>query len=228
MARVLVDRLWPRGLRKSDVAAVEWLRDLAPSNELRKWFHARPAIWQLFRKRYLKELARPEAEKDLLTLYRLAHKRKRVTLLFASKNETHNMRPFSKICSTACANLPPVPVLARFDRRACATRRFDAFRRCYWRGTFRLESPNEDRLSMEPGEARARIGRAHADHGHPQRDPRFFFRRRRLCGRWRPPSHARSSYSMKAPTSLTLAENRPVRARASRPHFGHKKIKTRY
>jgi uncharacterized protein YeaO (DUF488 family) len=82
--------LWPRGLRKSDVAAVEWLRDLAPSNELRKWFHAQPENWQLFRKRYLKELVRPEAEKDLLTLYRLAHKRKRLTLLFASKNETHN------------------------------------------------------------------------------------------------------------------------------------------
>ncbi|MGD1023005.1 MAG: DUF488 family protein [Candidatus Sulfotelmatobacter sp.] len=89
-ARVLVDRLWPRGLRKSDVAAVEWLRNLAPSNELRKWFHAQPDNWQLFRKRYLKELASPEAEKDLLTLYRLAHKRKRLTLLFASKNEIHN------------------------------------------------------------------------------------------------------------------------------------------
>jgi uncharacterized protein YeaO (DUF488 family) len=72
------------------VAAVEWLRGLAPSNELRKWFHAQPENWQLFRKRYLKELARPEAEKDLLTLYRLAHKRKRLTLLFASKNETNN------------------------------------------------------------------------------------------------------------------------------------------
>ncbi|MGA8442640.1 MAG: DUF488 family protein [Candidatus Sulfotelmatobacter sp.] len=89
-ARVLVDRLWPRGLRKSDVAAVVWLRDLAPSNELRKWFHPQPENWRLFRKRYLKELARPEAEKDLLTLYRLAHKRKRLTLLFASKNETNN------------------------------------------------------------------------------------------------------------------------------------------
>jgi uncharacterized protein YeaO (DUF488 family) len=89
-ARVLVDRLWPRGLRKSDVAAVEWLRGLAPSDELRKWFHAQPENWQLFRKRYLKELARPEAEKDLLTLYRLAHKRKRLTLLFASKNEANN------------------------------------------------------------------------------------------------------------------------------------------
>jgi uncharacterized protein YeaO (DUF488 family) len=89
-ARVLVDRLWPRGLRKSDVAAHEWLRDLAPSDALRKWYHAQPDRWLLFRKRYLKELARPEAEKDLQTLYRLAHKRKRLTLLFASKNATHN------------------------------------------------------------------------------------------------------------------------------------------
>jgi uncharacterized protein YeaO (DUF488 family) len=89
-ARVLVDRLWPRGLRKTDVALEEWLRDLAPSDELRKWFHARPEQWSLFRKRYLKELASPEAEKDLQKLYRLAHKRKRLTLLFASKNEEHN------------------------------------------------------------------------------------------------------------------------------------------
>jgi uncharacterized protein YeaO (DUF488 family) len=89
-ARVLVDRLWPRGLSKAEVAMHEWLRDLAPSNELRKWFHAQPERWLDFRKRYLKELARPEAEKDLLQLYRLAHKRKRLTLLFASKNEKRN------------------------------------------------------------------------------------------------------------------------------------------
>jgi uncharacterized protein YeaO (DUF488 family) len=89
-ARVLVDRLWPRGLRKSDVALQEWLRDLAPSNELRKWYHAQPEHWLVFRKRYLKELARPEALEDLKKLYGLAHKRKRVTLLYASKNEQHN------------------------------------------------------------------------------------------------------------------------------------------
>ncbi|MFZ0320640.1 MAG: DUF488 family protein [Candidatus Sulfotelmatobacter sp.] len=89
-ARVLVDRLWPRGLRKDDVALEEWLRDLAPSNELRKWFHARPEQWMMFRKRYLKELARPEAVEDFKKLYALAHKRKRVTLLYASKNEEHN------------------------------------------------------------------------------------------------------------------------------------------
>ena len=89
-ARVLVDRLWPRGLRKSEIALHEWLRDLAPSNELRKWYHAQPEQWIIFRKRYLKELARPEAEKDLQKLYALAHERKRVTLLFASKNEKRN------------------------------------------------------------------------------------------------------------------------------------------
>jgi uncharacterized protein YeaO (DUF488 family) len=89
-ARVLVDRLWPRGLRKSDVALQEWFRELAPSNELRKWFHAQPDHWLTFRKRYLKELASPEAEKDLRNLYALAHKRKRVTLLYASKNQQRN------------------------------------------------------------------------------------------------------------------------------------------
>jgi uncharacterized protein YeaO (DUF488 family) len=89
-SRVLVDRLWPRGLRKADVAVDEWLRDLAPSNELRKRYHAHPERWMLFRKRYLKELAAPEAESDLQKLYRLAHKRSRLTLLYASKNETNN------------------------------------------------------------------------------------------------------------------------------------------
>jgi uncharacterized protein YeaO (DUF488 family) len=89
-SRVLVDRLWPRGLRKSEVAAKEWLRDLAPSNELRKWFHAHPERWALFRRRYLKELAAPEAEEDLKKLYYLAHKKGKLTLLYASKNETNN------------------------------------------------------------------------------------------------------------------------------------------
>jgi len=88
--RVLVDRLWPRGLTKQRAALDEWLRDLAPSDELRRWFHARPDHWPLFRKKYLKELFQPEAETALRRLYQLAHKRKRLTLLFASKNETRN------------------------------------------------------------------------------------------------------------------------------------------
>jgi len=88
--RLLVDRLWPRGLEKASAAIDEWLRDLAPSDELRHWFHARPDHWQNFRKKYLKELSQPEAEDSLLRLYQLSRKRKRLTLLFASKNETHN------------------------------------------------------------------------------------------------------------------------------------------
>jgi uncharacterized protein YeaO (DUF488 family) len=89
-ARVLVDRLWPRGLTKERAAVDEWLRDLSPSDELRRWYHARPEQWQNFRKKYLKELSKPEAEDALLRLYQLAHKRKCLTLLFASKNETNN------------------------------------------------------------------------------------------------------------------------------------------
>ena len=88
--RVLVDRLWPRGLSKAAAALDEWFRNLAPSDELRRWFHARPRYWLLFRKKYLKELAAPDAEEDLRKLYALAHKRKRLTLLFASKNEEQN------------------------------------------------------------------------------------------------------------------------------------------
>jgi len=94
-ARVLVDRLWPRGLTKARAAIDDWLRDLAPSDALRRWLHSQPeqlrdAHWKDFRKKYLKELAQPEAEDALRQLYQLAHKRKRLTLLFASKNETHN------------------------------------------------------------------------------------------------------------------------------------------
>jgi uncharacterized protein YeaO (DUF488 family) len=88
--RVLVDRLWPRGLTKAEAAIDEWLRDLAPSNELRQWYHARPGEWQAFRKKYLKELAQPERQEGLRRLYELAHQKKRLTLLFASKNETLN------------------------------------------------------------------------------------------------------------------------------------------
>ena len=89
-ARVLVDRLWPRGLTKADAALHAWLRNLAPSDALRKWYHSQPDQWQSFRRKYLKELSHPEAESELHQLYTLVHKRKRLTLLFASKNEKRN------------------------------------------------------------------------------------------------------------------------------------------
>jgi uncharacterized protein YeaO (DUF488 family) len=88
--RVLVDRLWPRGVRKQSAAIHAWLRDLAPSDGLRQWFHAYPEAWTVFRRKYLKELARPDAQEDLDQLYRLASERRKLTLLFASRNEKYN------------------------------------------------------------------------------------------------------------------------------------------
>jgi uncharacterized protein YeaO (DUF488 family) len=88
--RVLVDRLWPRGLRKEDAALKFWLRDVAPSNELRQWFHANPEAWSLFRKRYLKELATPKATAAVEKLHRLAEGKRNLTLLYASRNQQRN------------------------------------------------------------------------------------------------------------------------------------------
>ena len=88
--RVLVDRLWPRGLTKEGAALKLWLRDLAPSDELRKWFHANPEARRMFQKRYLKELASAEAAAAVETLHRLAEGKRKVTLLYASRNEEYN------------------------------------------------------------------------------------------------------------------------------------------
>lgn len=88
--RVLVDRLWPRGVSKQDAALDAWLKQLAPSDKLRRWLHEHPEAWLMFRKRYLKELARPEAGEQLRELYRWAAQRKRLTLLYGSRNEEHN------------------------------------------------------------------------------------------------------------------------------------------
>jgi uncharacterized protein YeaO (DUF488 family) len=88
--RVLVDRLWPRGLSKEAAAIKLWLHDLAPSNALRGWFHNHPGYWAQFRKRYFKELALPKAAPALEQLYTLKAKKRRVTLLFASRNIEQN------------------------------------------------------------------------------------------------------------------------------------------
>lgn len=89
-SRVLVDRLWPRGLSKAVARIDLWLRDLAPSNELRKWFHAHPEHWKEFRQRYLAELHAPAAEKALQQLYEALDRERTVTLLFASKQTEQN------------------------------------------------------------------------------------------------------------------------------------------
>jgi len=86
--RVLVDRLWPRGLTKEKVAADLWLKEIAPSNELRNWFHHDPALREEFKKRYYAELdLQPQAVTKLLDLA----KHGPVTLLFsASDTECNN------------------------------------------------------------------------------------------------------------------------------------------
>lgn len=88
--RVLVDRLWPRGLTKEKAALKFWLRDLAPSNELRQWYHAHPEAWSMFRKRYFKELASEEASAEVEQLHQLAAGKRRLTLLYASRNVERN------------------------------------------------------------------------------------------------------------------------------------------
>lgn len=89
--RVLVDRLWPRGLSKEKANIDSWPKEVAPSDELRKWYHARPTQWAKFREKYLEELsARAEAVAAVDELHRLAKKSKTLTLLFASRNTDHN------------------------------------------------------------------------------------------------------------------------------------------
>lgn len=83
--RVLVDRLWPRGVSKDRVDV--WLKDVAPSNDLRKWYGADTSKWTEFRRRYFAELdANPDAVSELRKLAR----NERVTLLFGKKDEEHN------------------------------------------------------------------------------------------------------------------------------------------
>ncbi len=85
--RVLVDRLWPRGVSKEDAKLDDWLKSAAPSDDLRKWFDHDPERWQEFRERYLGELK--EKREDLRPLAERARQEK-TTLLFGAKDEEHN------------------------------------------------------------------------------------------------------------------------------------------
>lgn len=85
--RILVDRLWPRGLSKEKAAIDEWIRECAPSDNLRKWFKHDPARWEGFKRRYFSELKDKE---ELLAPIRTSAKKKRVTLLFAASDAEHN------------------------------------------------------------------------------------------------------------------------------------------
>jgi uncharacterized protein YeaO (DUF488 family) len=85
--RVLVDRLWPRGISKEKLKLDAWMKELAPSNELRKSFHHDVANWAEFEKRYFKEL---EAQADKVDELRKQARRHTVTLVYGARDETHN------------------------------------------------------------------------------------------------------------------------------------------
>jgi uncharacterized protein YeaO (DUF488 family) len=87
--RVLVDRLWPRGIKKEKARIDHWLKNLAPSDALRKWYHASDN-WPMFKKRYFKELCTPGASGDLELLYGLIATHDRITLIYSSKNFERN------------------------------------------------------------------------------------------------------------------------------------------
>ena len=85
--RILVDRLWPRGVSKVDLELDEWCRDIAPSDELRKWFDHDPARWDEFGERYRSEL---DDHRDLLDGFVDRVERGRITLVYAARDEEHN------------------------------------------------------------------------------------------------------------------------------------------
>lgn len=85
--RILVDRLWPRGVSKDDLAMDDWIKEVAPSNDLRRWFGHKPERWEQFLARYFKELEDNQAQLEpLLKLSRTQS----VTLLYAAKDTEHN------------------------------------------------------------------------------------------------------------------------------------------
>lgn len=86
--RILVDRLWPRGISKQAAAIDLWMKDIGPSSELRQWFGHEPAKWPEFREKYHKELT---AKEDMLEEVKtLANKHENVTLLYSAKDEKRN------------------------------------------------------------------------------------------------------------------------------------------
>ncbi|MDG3578185.1 DUF488 domain-containing protein [Rhizobium sp. YJ-22] len=84
--RILVDRLWPRGMSKASAGVDRWMKEIAPSAELRNWFGHKPERWEEFQKRYRAELRQNPALEEL----RAMAQQGMVTLLYAAKDQTHN------------------------------------------------------------------------------------------------------------------------------------------
>jgi uncharacterized protein YeaO (DUF488 family) len=88
--RVLVDRLWPRGIKKTDVRLNAWVKEIAPSTDLRKWFNHDPKRWLEFCKRYKAELKAPKVKKAIADTVHAAQKYSAITLIYAAKDTEHN------------------------------------------------------------------------------------------------------------------------------------------
>lgn len=88
--RILVDRLWPRGIKKEKAQINLWAKEIAPSNELRKWFSHDPVKFDAFKKRYRQELTSNPASQKLSNLCLRKIKEQNITLLYAAKNEQYN------------------------------------------------------------------------------------------------------------------------------------------
>ncbi len=85
--RILIDRLWPRGVSKENAKIDLWLKDIAPSDELRKWFGHDPKKWEEFKKKYAKEL---EDKQSLIKEIQEKAKKGTVTLIYSAKDTEHN------------------------------------------------------------------------------------------------------------------------------------------
>lgn len=85
--RILVDRLWPRGIKKEMAQVDIWMKEVAPSTALRKWFNHDPAKWEAFIKKYMLELKGSESARELIDVI---HKHPKVTLLYSAHDEQHN------------------------------------------------------------------------------------------------------------------------------------------
>ena len=85
--RILIDRLWPRGVSKETLKLDDWVKELAPSNELRKWFDHDPEKWDEFQRRYAQEL---DAHTDAVAAMQVCLEKGRVTFVYGAKDEKHN------------------------------------------------------------------------------------------------------------------------------------------
>jgi uncharacterized protein YeaO (DUF488 family) len=88
--RVLVDRMWPRGLRKEDLKHNVWAKDIAPSTKLRQWFGHDPQRWPEFKKRYTEELRDPAIREHIKEIVEAAKNKPAITLLYGAKDAEHN------------------------------------------------------------------------------------------------------------------------------------------